>query len=228
MQVPPYMTDFIQFKDEIYKKVRLLENKLMNEISIKYGQLKTNYEKIDNKLSFITENTDSLLEFIATQKSNAEKISQIEETKNKTEQNIITHDMKIKSLSGEIDKIRDKYEKILKDNLQVPGFIGIGCQFKNISEYIENNNVEFSKLKNEKDKIKIENVEVKNKLDNILKSTLNLIDSSIIRSQNYSDNRHEDMKNILNTKLIEINEKNMDLRTEINKLEMQMIIKLKI
>ena len=221
MQVSSYMTDFMNFKDEIYKKVRLLESKLISEINTKFGKLNTDYQKLDNKLTFINENTDSLLEFIATQKSNSDKIVDLELFKNKAEQNIISHDMKIKNLSAEIEKIKTRYDKLFHENLDVPGYIGPGCQFKTISEYIQNYILEFSILKNEKEKIKIENVEVKNKLDNILKSTLNLIDSSIIRSQNYSDNKHEDMKNILNTRLFEINEKNMELRTQINKLEIQ-------
>ena len=221
MQVSSYMTDFMNFKDEIYKKVRLLESKLMSEINTKFGKLNTDYQKLDNKLTFINENTDSLLEFIATQKSNSDKIVDLELFKNKAEQNIISHDMKIKNLSAEIEKIKTRYDKLFHENLDVPGYIGPGCQFKTISEYIQNYILEFSILKNEKEKIKIENVEVKNKLDNILKSTLNLIDSSIIRSQHYSDNKHEDMKNILNIKMTEVNEKNMDLRTQINKIEMQ-------
>ena len=221
MQVSSYMTDFMNFKDEIFKKVRLLESKLMSEINTKFGKLNTDYQKLDNKLTFINENTDSLLEFIATQKSNSDKIVDLELFKNKAEQNIISHDMKIKNLSAEIEKIKTRYDKLFHENLDVPGYIGPGCQFKTISEYIQNYILEFSILKNEKEKIKIENVEVKNKLDNILKSTLNLIDSSIIRSQHYSDNKHEDMKNILNIKMTEVNEKNMDLRTQINKIEMQ-------
>ena len=221
MQVPPIMTDFMNFKDEILKKVRLLETKLINEINSNYNKLNTKYEKIENKMSFVAENTDSLLEFITTQKLNIDKISELESSKNKTEQNIKIFDMKLKNILAEIDKIKSKYDKIFKENMQVPGYIGQGCQYKSIPEYIQNNILDFAKLKNEKDQMKIENIEVKNRLDNILKSTMSLIESSILRCQNYSDNRHEDMKNILNNKLIEIKEKNMDLRAHISKNELK-------
>ena len=221
MQVPPIMTDFMNFKDEMFKKVRLLENKLINEMNTKYNQLNTKYEKLENKMTFISENTDTLLEFVTEQKLNAEKILELESSKNKTEQNIIMHDMKLKNILVEIDKIKSKYDKIFIENMLVPGYIGQGCQFKSISEYIQNNVLDLAKLKNEKDQIKIENVEVKNRLDNILKSTMNLFDNSIIRCQNYSDNKHEDMKNILNNKLNEIKEKNMDLRAQISKNELE-------
>ena len=221
MQVSSIMTDLIEFKDEIFKKVRLLENRLTTEVNTKYSEMNNNYEKLDNRINFISENNDSLLEIVTAQKMNLDKITELESFKNKAEQNMIMHDIKIKSLSSDLDKIKSKYDKTISDNLQVPGYVGPGCQFKTISEYITNNIYEFSKLKNDRDQMKIENIEVKNRLDNILKSTLNLIDTSVLRCQKYSDTKHQDMKNILNNKLNEFSEKNMDLRTQITKTEIQ-------
>ena len=215
------MTDLMEFKDEIFKKIRLLEKKLMDEIKLKYTQLNENNHQLENKLTIINENADSLLEFITTQKLNSEKVSELEISKNKVEQNIAVHEMKLKVLTLEIDKMKSKYDKIFEESLQVPGYVGPGCQYKTISEYIQNNIQEFSKLKNDRDQMKIENIEVKNRLDNILKSTLNLLNSNIIRCQNYTDNKHENMKNILEVKLNEVSEKNMDIRTQISKFELQ-------
>ena len=221
MQVPSFMSDLIEFKDEIFKKIRLLEKKLMDEIKTKYAQLNENNQKLDNKISFINDNTDSLLDFVTSQKLNIEKVEELEISKNKAEQNISMHDIKLKNLALEINKMKSKYDKIFEESLQVPGYVGPACQFKNISEYIQNNILEFSKLKNDRDQMKVENIEVKNRLDNILKSTLNLIDSTILRCQNYTDNKHENMKNILNNKLVEVSEKNMELRAQISKNELQ-------
>ena len=221
MKVPSLMTDLMEFKDEILKKIRLLEKKLMDEIKLKYTQLNENNHQLENKLTIINENADSLLEFITTQKLNSEKVSELEISKNKVEQNMTVHEMKLKVLTLEIEKMKSKYDKIFEESLQVPGYVGPGCQYKTISEYIQNNIQEFSKLKNDRDQMKIENIEVKNRLDNILKSTLNLLNSNIIRCQNYTDNKHENMKNILEVKLNEVSEKNMDIRTQISKFELQ-------
>ena len=221
MQVPTLMTDLMEFKDEIFKKIRLLEKKLMDEIKLKYAQLNENNLQLESKLDYVNENTDSLLEFITNQKLNTEKVLELEISKNKVEQNIIIHDMKLKALTFEIDKIKTKYDKIFEENLQVPGYVGPGCQYKTISEYINNNIQEFSKLKNDRDQMKIENIEVKTRLDNILKSTLNLLDSNILRCQNYTDNKHENMKNILEIKINEVSEKNLDIRAQISKFELQ-------
>ena len=155
------------------------------------------------------------MNLVAEQKLGLEKIAELESFKNKTENNIIMHDIRIKSMSSDLESIKNKYDKTIYDNLQVPGYVGPGCQFKTIAEYITNNIFELSNLKNDRDKMKIENVEIRNRLDNILKSTINLIDNSIVRCQKYSDNKHQDMQKILDNRLVEFSEKNIDiLKTE--------------
>ena len=227
MQVSSFMTDLMEFKDEIFKKVRLLENKLTTEFKAKYSEMYSNIEKIDNKLNYITESNESLLESVAEQKMGLEKVAELESFKNKTEHNIIMHDIRIKSMSSDLESIKNKYDKTIYDNLQVPGYVGPGCQFKTIAEYITNNIFELSKLKNDRDKMKIENVEIRNRLDNILKSTINLIDNSIVRCQKYSDNKHQDMQKILDNRLVEFSEKNIDiLKTEIHNEKQIELLKL--
>ena len=221
MQVSSFMTDLIEFKDEIFKKVRLLEKQLLTELTSKYTEMHSNYEKLENRLTFISENNESLLEMLTSQKVDIERMKEFESFQNKTEHNIKMHDMRIKNISTNIEKLKLKYDKELQDNLEVPGIVGAGCQFKSISEYIINNKTELSKLKYDRDQMKVESVEIKNRLDNILKSTMNLIDSSILRCQKYTDNKHQEMQNILNNKLLEISEKNMDIRTLISKIELK-------
>ena len=221
MQVSSFMTDLIEFKDEIFKKVRLLEKQIMTELTTKYGEMHNNYEKLENRITFISENNESLLEMVTTQKVNIERMKEFESFQNRTEHNIKMHDMRIKNIATNIEKMKLKYDKELQDNFEVPGIVGAGCQFKSISEYIINNRTELSKLKYDRDQMRVESVEIKNKLDNILKSTMNLIDSSILRNQKYADNKHQEMQNILNNKLLEISEKNMDIRTHISKIELK-------
>ena len=221
MQVQSIMSDLIEFKDEIFKKVRLLEKQLISEVNTKYTEMHTNYEKLENRITFISENNESILEMVSSQRVNMDKIKELESFKNKTEHNLMNQDIKIKSISTDIDKIKLKYDKALQDNFEVVGIVGPGCQFKSIAEYIINNVAEFSQLKYDRDQMKIESVEIKNRLDNILKSTMNLVDNSIVRCQKYTDNKHKDMQNILNNKLLEIAEKNMDIRTHISKIDIK-------
>ena len=220
MQAQSFLTELIQFKDEIFKSIRLLENRITTDMNDKYTQSNLIYDSINNRLNLISSNYDSLLELLTSQKLNLDKIGDIEQSHNKIERNIITNELKLKQVSSELESLREKYDKIIYENLQVSGYIGPGCQYKTIGDYIRENILEFSKMKIDKEKIKLENNTIKSKLDNMIKSTLNLVDNGIIRCQKYSDRKHADMKSILENKLMEVNEKNMDLRTLINKAEL--------
>ena len=219
MQVSPFMNDLIEFKDEMFKKIRLLEAKIMTEINNKNTKIYENYEKLENKLNYLNQNYDSLLETVTNQKLNLDKISVIENFKNKAEQNISMYNLKIKYISSEMDNMKIKYDRQIFDNLQVPGLIGVGCQFKTLSEYISNNVVELTKIRAGKDQLKIEIGEIKTKLDNLLKSSVNLVDTSIATCQRYADNKHKEMINILDNKVTEMNENNKEIRTQIDKNE---------
>ena len=219
MQSQSFLTELIQFKDEIFKTIRLLENKLTKDITDKYAQINLIFESYNNRLNVISGNNDSLLEILASQKLNLTKMNDIEKINNKIENSQMTHDMKIKQIFFDIEKLKEKYDKIINDNFLVTGYIGPGCQYKTMSEYILNNILEVSKLKNDKEKTRMENSTIKTKLDNILKSNITLIDTGLARCQKYTDRKFNDIKNILENKFVEINDKNNDLKALIDKNE---------
>ena len=220
MQTQPFLTEIIHFKDEIFKTIRLLENRLTQDINEKFTQSNIIYESFNDRLNTISSNNDSLLGLITSQKLNLDKINEVEKFTSKIEQNILNNEIKLKQLSTEIVNLSNKCDKIMYGNLEINGYIGPGCQYKNIGEFIKKNIMEFSKLKNEKEKIKVENTNLKNRLDNIIKSTVSLVDNGIITCQKYSDIKQADIKVSLENRLDEYNEKNMSLRTIINKLEL--------
>ena len=220
MQQNSFLTDLIQFKDEIFKKLRLLENRLTADITDKFTQSNLIYESVNNRLNLISSNNDALLELLTSQKLNLEKLGEFEKFRNKFENSIITSEFKIKQLTTDVENMRNKIDKIMYENLQVSGCIGPGCQYKSISEYIRDNISEFSKMKIERERLKLENSTIKTKLDNISKSTMSLIDNGIFRCQKYTDRKNADIKSFLDNKIDHINEKNMELRTTINRAEL--------
>ena len=220
MQQNSFLTDLIQFKDEIFKKLRLLENRLTADITDKFTQSNLIYESVNNRLNLISSNNDALLELLTSQKLNLEKLGEFEKFRNKFENSIITSEFKIKQLTTDVENMRNKIDKIMYENLQVSGCIGPGCQYKSISEYIRDNISEFSKMKIERERLKLENSTIKTKLDNISKSTMSLIDNGIFRCQKYTDRKNADIKSFLDNKIDDINEKNMELRTIINRAEL--------
>ena len=219
MQANSFLSDLIHFKDEIFKKIRLLDNRLTKDINDKYIQSNLIFETINNRLNLISSNNDSLLELLTSQKLNLDKIEELGKSNERIERSIQSNELKVKQISSEMENLRSKYDIIIQDHLQVGGYIGPGCHYKKMSDYIRENITEFSKLKNDKEKLKYETANLKNKVEDMIKNTSNNVNKAIILCQKYSDHKSEDMREQLQNKTKELNEKISDLKDLINKVE---------
>ena len=106
----------------------------------------------------------------------------MEEFKIKAEQNLLTHEIKIKNIIQEIEKLKIKYDKILSDNLIVPGYVGPGSQHKNLADYVVYQISEFQKIRNDTE-------QTKNKVDNSARTALNAVNTSFAQFQRYTDEK---------------------------------------
>ena len=113
MQTQSFLTELIQLKDEIFKSIRLLENRLTTDINDKYTQTSLLNDSFNNRLNLISSNYDSLLELLTSQKFNLDKIADIEQSHIKLERNIISNELKVKQVSTELESLREKYDKII-------------------------------------------------------------------------------------------------------------------
>ena len=78
MQVSSFMTDFIEFKDEILKKIREMETKFFNELSKRNFAININYENFSEKVNSILESNKLMISSITNQKLNIDKIKKLE------------------------------------------------------------------------------------------------------------------------------------------------------
>ena len=176
------------------------------------------YKKINESNSIISESNrimeenKRINECFLEQKYQIDKIETLEKLLNKLNDSLISHEIRLANVGNELHSIKTKYDKIVLDNLLVPGFIGPSCQFKNLSAYIKNNISEFGKIRIEHQNIKKDTREFKIKLDGASKNILNLIDGGILRCNQYADNRINDFHVVLENKIKEMNDKNMEMR----------------
>ena len=206
------MSDYIEFKDEMMKRIRLLENKFTSEFNNRFSQINLGFEKLDTKISTIAQNHSSLLELITKQNFDYGKINDLEEFKAKAEQELITHDIKIKNIIEDIKKLKIRYDKIISENLLVPGYVGPGGTYKNLAEYVQYQIGEFQKIRNDTE-------QTKNKVDNSSKNALNVINNSLAQFQKYTDEKNKDTQLMLERKYIQFNSKMLEMETELNKYQ---------
>ena len=149
--------DLIQFKDEILKALRQAEKKIMVKISKIQSDISTDINNINNSIQLVKDKNISIIESIAKQKVNIDKISEFEKILKAMNITVSEHERKIIDFTSEISYIRNRSENSISETFSVPGIIGKNCKFTNFNEYITNNMKDITALKTEKEYNKNEN-----------------------------------------------------------------------
>jgi hypothetical protein len=145
------------FKNEIYNKIREIEVKLSNELKTKNLEINANLTTFNEKVSSILESNKLMIESITKQNYNFEKIEKLEISKKAMNEMIFSHKLKITNIYSEINKIKYRFDKMLNENILIPGYVGPGNEFKNFAEFVISTVKEIKKLKEEKDQMKKDN-----------------------------------------------------------------------
>ena len=194
-------------KEEFVEKMERMEKNFLKLINIKESEIKDEIAHIKEKSTSILQKSEILINAHSSDKLRDEKISDLEAFKNKANDMMISHDIRINNNIRDIGNLSTRYNKIFTENFTVPGFIGPSCQYKTISEYLNFNIDEVSKLRIEKDEIKKEQKEYRSKMDNFMKQMLVLNESAIVRSQEYTNGKQKDFEAMIETKLEPLNDK---------------------
>ena len=204
------------FKDEVFGSLREIELNFKSRLADLESKVKKDVEDFKMKINQITVDHKEMKEILIPQKVKIEKIGELENFKNKFNDMLITHEVRIKNNFDEITKSRLRYDKLISENLYVPGFIGSACQFKNLSDYLSFNINEVSKLKIDKDQVRKDIKELKTRQDNMMKSMVTLNETSVQICNTYADGKYKEIKEILNRALEQLNQKSFEMRTMIH------------
>ena len=211
--------DILKFKDEILKNLREMEKKLTLKINKNKEDISLDINTLTDSINSIKENNNTIIESITEQRLNLDKILIIEKNMTKFESNLSSQEKRINDSITEISYIRDRCEKSFSDSLSVPGIIGKNCKFNSFNDYIINNAKEINKLKADKEYAKKEGKELKQKLDEKLKSFSGLVDSFISRSKLYTDSTKKSIIEFIDNKIIELDNKNLEFLAKFHGLE---------
>ena len=189
-----------------------IKEEILKEIEGKLEEFQNKNNTIIVESNKIIEENKRIFECFLQQKYQLDKLESLEKVVNKCNDTLVSHEIRISNNKNELGVIKTKYDKIVLDNLYVQGFIGPSCQYKNLASYIKNSVSDFSKMKIENELVRRETKDFKIKLDTASKNVTNLVDGGVLRCNNYTDNRINDFHIVLENKIKEIGEKNMDLR----------------
>ena len=209
--------DFSGFEEQILNHLKEIEKKMLKHFNAKYAEIFGSLNKLESKLTTLNQNNDSLIETITNQKMCNNKLTEFESFKNKADDILISHEIRLKNNNNDISGLKEKYDKIISENISVPGYIGSSCQFRNLSQYLLYSINEINKIKNDKDDTRKEIKDLRIKFENLMKTMVNLNDSSFERCKDYINNKQKDINNIIEIKLKQYDEKNFDIKAHIIK-----------
>ena len=205
--------EITSLKEEFLKEIRNLEKRLNLQLTLNLKELTEKNDKFIQEFNQISKNNKSLTDLISSKNLETHKINELEIFKKKTETMVLSHDIKLNTAMKDLNDIKYTVAKEVSENLTVPGFVGPSCKYKSIGNFIAVNINDTEKLKNESESNKKENRELKRKMDDMIKTILNLVDKSNEKSIEYVNNKMKHSEEIINNKFVEINDKIFNFRT---------------
>ena len=113
-----------KFKDEILSYLNERNQHYMSLINYFYDKILENQKEYISQINNISQNYNSILSSQASLNNKIDKAVKFELFINKTNDQLITHEIRLNNLSSDFIKSTQKYDKIYLDNLELPGYIG--------------------------------------------------------------------------------------------------------
>lgn len=177
-------TDFQNQYENLFSKIKIIEDQQKDSNIATLLNLST----IQNQITELTSKLDSTSLNMLSNKSKIEKIDDFISFISKTNDVLTTHEIRINLAIKEISNAKYKYDKIIIDNLHVPGFIGDYCKYKNLKEYLDFNIKEMFVLNSFKQKNEMDLKTYKVKLENMMVDFQRQISSFANQQKTYSEN----------------------------------------
>ena len=194
-------------KEEFLKNMREFEEKWMKILDIKEFQLQKQITDLKEDSENIFQRSKAILDNYSAHKVNESIINDFATFKNKVNDMLVTHEIRINNNIKDISNFSSKFDKIISDNIFIPGFIGPSCQYKTLSDYINSNIEEMNRMKIEKEVIKKEQKEYKIKIESFIKQMVLLNETSMIQNKEYTNSKQKDYELLLDGKLQPLNDK---------------------
>ena len=125
------------FQNDLLNDMKKLELQLDGKIAGINQILLTKMGDYDSKFTKIFENISELISQMAERKYDNDRVEELLKIRNKFSDQIIESQSRISIIDKTLENALFKYDKIILDNLNVPGLIGVGCKFKNCASYFK-------------------------------------------------------------------------------------------
>ena len=201
-------------RNELLSQIKELKIKTDEKFEEQKDKLESSLKEINLKFDNLDTINKNITESLADINVKLDIIKELEVFKKKTENQIITHEIRINNTMKDLSDAKFKYDKIYIDNLSVPGFIGRKAQYKTMGEYIYSNIITVSGINTLTTQMKKDLMELKSNIDNMTKGVVTIVNSASQRCNDYSDNKNKMLENDIKLEIKTNSEKIMDVRMQ--------------
>jgi lambda repressor-like predicted transcriptional regulator len=198
--------DLIIFKEDILKELRNFKTKMSNNINNEFDKYSNLLQKANTNLSIYEKDKIAYMTKVDFAEEKEKLIFELSNKDSELKNQVMINQLHISSCRKDIDDSCFKYDKIIADNLMVPGLVGKSCKFQNIKEYILYNKEEINNalFANRQTGIDV----------NILKRKIDTTSGQLNTKMKSTEYR---LSNFITSKFNEINQKYERLYDELNK-----------
>ena len=190
--------NMIYFKNEILTDIKKIENDFNNRITQITNLIKSNSEEYNSKFTKYSNLITELIEIVSNRKHDYEKIEELFQMKNSIWAHINDQRNKLVIITKDLENAVFKYDRIIIDNLELPGIVGNRCKYKNMRELFE---YIYNEIKTEqlfREEQNLGNKKYKEKIEALI-NNLTLRSSEILqRCSNICVEKLKDFENSIN------------------------------
>ena len=136
--------DLIRFKEELLKDLRNYKTKISSNINSEFEKFTNLIEKSNLNLENYEKDKCTFMSKIEFTQEKENLFFELANKNTELKNQVMINQVHISSCRKDIDDNSYKYDKIISDNLLVPGLIGKSCKFQNLKEYILSNKEEIN------------------------------------------------------------------------------------
>ena len=198
--------DLIIFKEDLLKELRNFRTKISNNFNNEFEKYSSLLQKANANLSIYEKDKSAYMSKVDFAEEKEKLIFELSNKDSELKNQVMINQLHISGCRKDIDDSCYKYDKIISDNLLVPGLVGKSCKFQNIREYILYNKEEINNalFANRQTGIDV----------NILKRKIDTISGQLTTKMKSLEYR---LSNFITSKFNEINQKYERLYDELNK-----------
>ena len=138
--------DLILFKEDFLQNLKEIKNELNTKMLEKFDNCNKLIEESNKKLYNYETDKNAFVQKLNFIEEKNEILSRIRKLTIDTKNDLNLHMLHIQNVQKDLSNMGYKYDKIVTNNLMIPGIVGPMCKFSNLKDYLLSNKEQFSNI----------------------------------------------------------------------------------